>query len=211
MCLINAAQVDLMKNQKLKLCALITTSLMGLLSESCGQEDDVVSLEGSWVSTCHSESDGDGAVGYFTGDLIFSGNSLSWSKTEFSGSLCEAPKMTAILSAGYSVSSKAKKDDVHILDLSITKLEVTVHSSDLVTALNSDLICGDGFFEAETLKVVTSSDCSGFFTFTQGTVRYDIFSETDTGLQFGETDEINNGTSADKRPTGLTSWFFVRK
>lgn len=200
-----------MRNQKLKLCALMTTSLMGLLSESCGQEDDVVNLEGTWVSTCHSESDGDGAVGYFTGDLIFSGSSLSWGKTEFSGSLCEAPKMTAILSAGYSVSSKAKKDDVHILDLSITKLEVTVHSADLVTALNSDLICGDGFFEAEALKVVTPSDCSGFFTFTQGTVRYDIFSETDAGLQFGETDEINNGTSAEKRPVNLTSWFFVRK
>lgn len=199
-----------MKMVQFRLCSLALSGLV-LLSESCGKEDEVVDLEGTWVSSCHTESDGDGAVGYYTGEIIFSGNSLSWSQTEYSGSLCDTPKLTAVLNAGYSVSSNAKKGDIHVFDLSVSKLELTIHSSDLVTALNSDIICGEGFFVADTLREVQASDCSGFFTFTPGTVRYEIFSETDEGLQVGEPDDLNNGTTAEKRPVSLAQWFFTKK
>ncbi len=207
-----------------RITALLALGVLMSSTLSCRPRSDSNSgseLDGTWMSTCRTQTDQLGSSFFERETLAFSSGKMTSSLRSYSDQNCKTELNTKPILASvrtFSIgdfvagAAGAKK-----LNLQTETLTITLTTDDYVSLYNGNsttpAYCGGGFVK-NTPKELTATSCaSNAAARAEFDMEYDIFKATDGLLYFGYMTAIGTGTdgrSENTRPVALDPSVFTK-
>ncbi len=195
---------------------LVFLPALMLFVNGCGVKSDdndasAPDLDGSWETACFVAS-GSGATTVFAkATMIITGSAQTETIASFSDAGCAAEVGLHLDSAqtftiGDSVAAPA---GAKAIDIVMTKATMIPMDDAIATKFNTASTCAFKDWVKGTAKDVTSckrANGKAMFGSYYGVVKTDGVTWTD-----GDSDETNDGSTPEKRPTALASGHFTKK
>jgi hypothetical protein len=168
------------------------------------------SLTGTWVGAC--EQDEDGSSMQMT--LTFSGSSLTSTSGFYIDADCTQEEFVFVETGSFTLGNELSSPaGAFAYDSNIGQITVTYKTDDGVTAVNVDGgLCGQTVTKDVGLEL-DAADCSGDPEFSSRffSTAYDVVKVDGDKLSFGELTTTNDGSTAEKRPTALSTSYSVKQ
>ena len=198
----------------------ICATLSAFLITSCSKNEEVSSsvsaplTGGFWISNCNYDGTAKG--------IRFDGTNFNDAIIYFTDSSCNTVSYITERIGTYTLTTNdAGTPQLSVsgnFDKTVTRYAITPVASATVASMNSISKCGFTDWTAETLKEVTGLNCgNGILTTVP---EYDIYDYmlmsipmmgNPGDLLFGYFDGANDGSTAEKRPTGFSANYVFKK
>ncbi|MEI6833618.1 MAG: hypothetical protein WCL28_06455 [bacterium] len=168
-----------------------------------------ISLTGTWVGACEQDEDGSSSQS----TLTFSGSSLTSTSGSYLDADCTQEEFVYVETGSFTLGNELSSPaGAFTYDLKIDQIIVTYKTDERVTAVNADGgLCGQTVTKDVGLEL-DAADCSGDPVFSSFfSTAYDVVKVDGDKLSFGELTTTNDGSTAEKRPTALSTSYSVKQ
>lgn len=202
--------------------------LAGMLVASvfCGcdkdkDEENGLNLEGAWQKDCKAEyGDNDTIENHSKMRLEFNGGTLSVIQNQHgpSDTNCETIGVETVFTGNYVTGADADHETAvegaTALDLTMTSVRITPKTAEGVQFLNSATFCDKSDWTLDQAYEYTTEDgCSDLANQqppAPGKKWHQIFRADPENVYFGDADQTNDGSTAEKAPIRLETEPFTR-
>ena len=207
-----------------RLPALATLGVLMCMPLSCRPRSAANSgseLEGTWISTCRTQTDQLGSSFFERQTLVFSGSKMTSALRSYSDQNCQTELKTKPVLA--SVSNFATGDFVvgaagaKKFNRQTETLTITLTTDDYVSLYNGNATtpayCGGGFVKNVPKELTANSCASNAAARSEFDMEYDIFKVADGLLYFGymtAAGTATDGRSENARPVALDPSVFTK-
>jgi len=187
-------------NYKVLIVLLAAVGLSGCLHDDDGNDVSPDNLSGTWIQPCNTSEYNDAS----DSQLVINGAEWLSQTTIYHDSECLEPfftvRMEQISIAGEEVTLSSGTLATEV-ERTTTGVFMTPETSLDATSFNSGQFCGIATWAVDKEEDITS--CTGFFSFTIGEARYDIYKVENNRLYHGKHDAPDRGDTPETRPTSL--------
>lgn len=167
------------------------------------------SLTGTWVGACEQDEDGSSMQTTHT----FSGSSLTSTSSMYSDAECTQEEVLFVGTGSFSLGNQLTAPaGAFAYDSNIGQITVTYKTDERVTAANAaGGFCGQTVTKDVGLEL-NAADCSGDPEFSSFfSTAYDVIKVDGDKLYFGELTQTKDGSTAEKRPTALSTSYSLKQ